>query len=272
MGDVYRARDVRLGREVALKVLPRHLATRPELVGRFSQEARAASALNHPNIIAIHDIGEDDGMPYLAMELVLGRTLRAILRDGPMALPRVVHLGGQAADGLAAAHERGIIHRDVKPENLMVTPEWLVKILDFGLAKLLDPGLATAEVEPADGDSTTRPGGILGTPGYMAPEQARGRPADARSDLFALGCVLYEMSFGVRAFQGHTPLDTLTMILRDEPPLAADGQEIPPELGRVLRRCLDKDPSRRYQSARTLAADLRTVGLAPSAELPARGG
>jgi eukaryotic-like serine/threonine-protein kinase len=181
------------------------------------------------------------------------------LRDGPMALPRVMHVGAQTADGLAAAHERGIIHGDVKPENLMVTPDWRVKILDFGLAKLLDPAVAPADVEPADGDSTTRPGAILGTAGYMAPEQARGQPADARSDIFALGCVLYEMSFGERAFQGQSPLDTLAMILSADPPLAADGREIPPELGQALRRCLDKDPARRYQSAHNLAADLRAL-------------
>lgn len=262
MGEVYRARDTRLGREVALKILPLDLKADPSLVARFSQEARSASALNHPNIITIFDIGEHETIPFLAMELVEGRTLRELLVDGPLSVGRSLQIAVQMAEGLAAAHERGIIHRDIKPENVMVTADWQVKILDFGLAKLS----TTGGVEPTmlqTSDSTTSPGTVLGTAGYMSPEQVRGRPADARSDIFALGCVLYEMALGQRAFHGETPVETMALILHEEPTSARPGHELPAELWRLIRRCLDKDPRGRPQSARALAADLRLLSSSP---------
>jgi eukaryotic-like serine/threonine-protein kinase len=263
MGDVYRARDPRLGREVAIKLLPRELTSDPELIGRFAQEARAASALSHPNIVTIYDIGEHEGAPYLAMELVGGHTLRTLVREGPLSLARVVHIGAQIADGLAAAHERGIVHRDVKPENTMVTADGLVKLLDFGLAKLLDLEQPSEQARDPDADALTRPGALVGTAGYMSPEQVRGRPADARSDLFALGCVLFEMATGRRPFQGETPFETLALILREEPDFGADLGRVPPELERVIGRCLAKEPARRYPLARAVAVELRALTSAP---------
>jgi Tol biopolymer transport system component len=262
MGEVYRARDTRLGRDVAVKVLPEAMSRDPERLARFEQEARAAAALNHPNILALYDIGvtaaSDGQVSYLVSELLEGETLRERLNLGAIPARRAIEWAVQIAAGLAAAHEKGIAHRDLKPENVFVTNDGHVKILDFGLAKLTASGppegghyvpsmLATA----APG---TSPGVVLGTVGYMAPEQVRGLPADSRSDVFAFGATLYEMLTGRRAFQRDTPPETLTAILKEEPPeLSSLQQPIPPAADRIVRRCLEKNPSARFQSTRDLA-------------------
>ncbi|HSS45212.1 MAG TPA: serine/threonine-protein kinase, partial [Thermoanaerobaculia bacterium] len=218
MGEVYRARDTRLGRDVALKVLPQELVTEPEGLIRFAQEARAASALNHPNIITIFEIGQADSSPFLAMELVDGGTLRDLVEVGALPVKKSLELVTQIAEGLAKAHQAGIVHRDLKPENIMVTKDGFVKILDFGLAKLQAPlpgaGTATAELMR---QSMTRAGLVIGTPDYMSPEQASGRPLDFRSDQFAIGLILYEMLTRQRAFHRLTPVQTLSAIIQDEP-------------------------------------------------------
>jgi eukaryotic-like serine/threonine-protein kinase len=256
MGEVYRARDTRLGRDVAIKVLPEALARDAERLRRFETEARAVAALNHPNILSIHDIGTHDGAPYLVSECLEGQSLRQELSGGALPLRRAVEYGTEIAQGLAAAHDKGIIHRDLKPENIFVTRDGRVKILDFGLAKLAisEAGLeegATLEAVP------TSAGVILGTVGYMSPEQVRGDAADARSDIFALGTVLYEMLSGQRAFRRDTSAETMTAILKEDPPeVSASGKPISPALERIIRRCLEKKPLQRFQSARDLAFNL----------------
>ena len=253
MGEVYRARDVRLSREVALKVLHADFAADAERVRRFEQEAKAAGALNHPNILAVYDTGECEGSPYIVTELLEGETLRERLATGGLGVRKAVEYAAQVARGLAAAHERGIVHRDLKPENLFVTRDGIVKVLDFGIAKLGragEEGLGTR----AETLSNTSPGTVLGTLGYMSPEQARGLAAGHRSDVFSLGAVLFEMLTGRRAFKGATPADTLSAILREDPTEAvAAGGELPASLLRVVRRCLEKAPEDRFQSARDLA-------------------
>ncbi len=275
MGEVYRARDTRLGREVALKVLPAEFSENPERRQRFEQEARAASALNHPNIVVVHDVGSEAGVLYQVSELVAGESLRAPLRRGPMRARRAIELAVQIAEGMAAAHAAGIVHRDLKPENLMVTPEGRVKILDFGLAKQAPSrtGAPSASEATATALGGTQPGAVLGTPGYMSPEQVRGEPADARSDIFSFGAVLYEMVAGRHAFTGDSTVETLNAILKEEPPdLPAT---LPGALGQVIRHCLEKDARGRFQSAQDLAFALRTLeresgsGVAP-AEAPAQ--
>ncbi len=259
MGEVYRARDTRLDRAVALKLLPRDIAAGPdgaERVRRFEQEARAAGALDHPNVLAVHDVGRHDGAPYLVCELLEGQTLRQRLIGGPLPPRKAVDLVLQATRGLAAAHDKGIVHRDLKPDNLFVTRDGRVKILDFGLAKLAG---TDAEVSV---DARTEPGRVLGTVGYMAPEQVRGRAADHRADLFALGAILYEMVVGERAFTGETDIDAMTAILKEEPRRLA---EVPPELARVIQHCIEKAPEERFQSARDLAFDLETLSTAAQA-------
>jgi Tol biopolymer transport system component len=265
MGEVYRARDERLGREVAVKVLPAALAGDADRLRRFEQEARAAGQLNHPNVLAVHDVGAQQGRPYLVTELLEGETLRQRLEQGPLAARKLLDLGAQVARGLAAAHERGIVHRDLKPENLFLTRDGRAKILDFGLAKLQAAEAAGNAPTLAPGGSHTEPGAVLGTAGYMAPEQVRGEAVDSRADLFALGAILYEMSSGRRAFRGDSAVETLTAILREDPP------ELPPASGaldRVIRHCLEKRPEERFQSARDLAFQLEALasGSAVSAE------
>jgi serine/threonine protein kinase len=263
MGEVYRARDTRLGRDVAVKVLPASFASDPERLRRFEQEARAVAALNHPNILAIHDIGTHDGAPFLVTELLEGETLRDRLAEGALPVRKAIDIAVQAARGVAAAHEKGIIHRDLKPANIFLTTDGRVKILDFGLAKLTEkqasaPG-ETQEATLAAGGAT-EPGVVLGTVGYMSPEQVRGKPADARSDIFALGTILYEMLSGQRAFQRDTSAETMTAILKEEPPeLAGDGKKIPPALDRVVRHSMEKNPAERFQSARDLAFNLESL-------------
>ncbi|MGA9752525.1 MAG: serine/threonine-protein kinase [Acidobacteriota bacterium] len=220
MGEVYKARDTRLGREVAVRVLPARFAQDWERLRRFEQEARAAAALNHPNILVLHDLGTHDGTPYIVTELLEGESLRQRLNGGPIPPAKAVELGIQIAQGLAAAHEKGIIHRDLKPENLFITKDGRVKILDFGLARLASPageGVVPDSQAPT-AEAPTREGTVLGTPGYMAPEQVRGLAVDHRADIFALGCALYEMLAGRRAFTGETYTDVVASILRDDPP------------------------------------------------------
>ncbi len=261
MGEVYRARDSRLGREVAIKVLPDALRSDPDRLRRFEQEARAASALNHPNVLGVLDVGTDDGVPYVVSELLEGETLRERLRVGGLTRFKAVEYAVQIALGLAAAHEKGITHRDLKPENLFLTRDGRVKILDFGLAKLHE---AAAQ---ADGGSHlptlsqgTEPGAILGTVGYMSPEQVRGFSADHRSDIFSFGAVLYEMLSKRRAFAGESSPEVMTAILREDPPeLASSVRNLSPALGRIVRRCLEKRPEDRFHSAHDLALALEAV-------------
>ncbi len=255
MGEVYRARDPRLGRDVAIKVLPPAFSADPERLRRFEQEAQAAAGLNHPNILAVHDIGTHDGAPYIVSELLEGETLRERLTSGPLLVRKAVEYAVQIAHGLAAAHEKGIVHRDLKPENIFVTADGRVRILDFGLAKLTQAdgtpaGASALPTTPPD----TLPGVVLGTVGYMAPEQVRGLQADHRSDIFAFGAVLYEMLSGSRAFLGETTMDAMTAILKEDPPdLPSAERRIPPALARLVDRCLEKSPAARFQSTRDLA-------------------
>ena len=263
MGEVYRARDTRLGRDVAVKVLPQALAADAERLRRFEQEARAVAALNHPNVLAVYDIGTHDGAPYLVTELLEGETLRERLRGGPLSVRKALDVAIQAGHGISAAHEKGIIHRDLKPANIFLTSDGRVKILDFGLAKLTEkeaqtPGETQGATLTAGG--ATEPGVVLGTVGYMSPEQVRGKPADARSDIFALGTILYEMLSGKRAFEKDSSADTMAAILKEEPPeLSGEGKKIPPAVERVVRHCLEKNPAERFQSARDLAFNLEAL-------------
>jgi serine/threonine-protein kinase len=270
MGEVYRARDTRLGRDLALKFLRADLAESRLQLHRFEREARAASALNHPSIITIYEVGEHDGHPYIAMEYVDGRRLRDVLAEGPLPVDRGLEVAVALADALAVAHEKGIIHRDLKPENVMTTPAGRVKILDFGLAKPVDTGPVVVNSSAA-----TLPGVVIGTAGYMAPEQAKGLPADARSDQFALGTMLYEIFSGRSPFRRATSMETISAILRDtQPPLNEGNPNIPEELAAVVDRCLAKDPLERYGSTADLAHDLRqihkrfTTATQPVAALP----
>ena len=257
MGEVYRARDPRLGREIAIKVLPSESLQDRDRLRRFVAEAKAASALNHPNILTVHDIGEDENGPYMVTELVEGRTLRALMEEGPIPLDRALDLMAQALDGIAKAHEAGIVHRDLKPENLMVTSDGFVKVLDFGLAKLL----RRDETGPAD-QSATATGVIVGTAGYLAPEQLRGAAPDSRSDLFAAGVVFYEAVTGAHPFGRESVADTFSAVLRDDPaPLSARLPAAPPELSSVIGRALAKKPEDRPGSAREMARQLRDVRL-----------
>jgi eukaryotic-like serine/threonine-protein kinase len=256
MGEVYRASDTRLHRSVAIKVLAATALAGPDALRRFEQEARAAAALNHPNILAVYDVGAADGVHYIVSELLDGRTLRQSLEGRALAPRTAIDYAIQIARGLAAAHAVGVVHRDLKPENLFVTHDGRIKILDFGLAKLLPAPTEVSDVTRIRHD--TEPGLLLGTVTYMAPEQVRGQPADARSDVFALGAVLYEMISGRRAFARDTPADTMTAILSEDP-AELTGAPFPPGLGRILRHCLEKLPDQRFQSARDLAFDLEAL-------------
>src|SRR5436305_1311277 len=245
MGEVYRARDSRLGREVALKVLPSDVSADPARRARFEQEARAAAALNHPNIVGVHDVGEHDGVFYIVSELAPGETLAALLEQGPLPVKKVLDLAVQIADGMAAAHAARITHRDLKPLNVIVTPEGRAKILDFGLAK--QAALAASSPDETLTVQQTEPGMILGTVAYMSPEQARGKPADHRSDQFSFGVILYEMAAGRRAFEKPESVQTMAAILSDDPlPIERD---IPTPLRWAIERCLAKDPADRYESS-----------------------
>ena len=258
MGEVYRARDPRLGRDVAIKVLPLDVASDRERLKRFEKEARSASALNHPNIVTIYETGTSDGLPWIAMEHVDGETLRTLVSAGPLPIKKLLNVGVQIAEGLARAHDVGIVHRDLKPENVMVTKDGLVKILDFGLAKLQGPVSGGSDKESQLPTMTgTSPGIVLGTVGYMSPEQASGKQVDFRSDQFSFGSILYEMATGKRAFQKKTAVETLTAILNEEPePIAQINPQTPAPLRWILERCLAKEPDGRYVSSRDLAREL----------------
>ena len=257
MGEVYRARDTRLGRDVAIKVLPESLAKDVERLRRFEQEARTIAALNHPNILAIHDIGTYDGSPFLVSELLEGETLRSKLEAGPLPARRAIDYALGIAHGLAAAHEKGIVHRDLKPENIFITRDGRVKVLDFGLAKLVQP--EERNTPEATLTAATMPGVIMGTVGYMSPEQVRAQATDHRSDIFSFGAVLYEMISGKRAFHGQSGIETMNAIVKEEPPeLTGTGLQVSPALERITRRCLEKSPEHRFQSASDLAFALES--------------
>jgi serine/threonine protein kinase len=261
MGEVYRARDTRLGREVAIKVLPAEVSADAGRLRRFEKEARSASSLNHPNIVTVYDVGNEDSTSYIAMELVEGVTLRQMLTEGPLPLKKLLAVSAQVADGLAKAHAAGIVHRDLKPENVMVTKDGFAKILDFGLAKLARPEGESAEGTQAPTVSGgTEPGIVVGTVAYMSPEQALGKPLDFRSDQFSLGSVLYEMATGRRAFARASGPETMTAIIREEPEaVAALAPKTPAPLRWTIERCLSKEPDERYGSTQDLARDLSTV-------------
>jgi eukaryotic-like serine/threonine-protein kinase len=256
MGEVYRARDTRLGRDVALKVLPQMFAAEPSRLHRFEQEARAVAAINDPNILAVFDIGQHNSSPFLVSELLEGESLRDALDRGALPQRKTIDFGVQIAQGLAAAHEKGIVHRDLKPENVFVTKDGRVKILDFGLAKVAQT--TSRATVASDGttltSSHTAAGEVMGTASYMAPEQVRGQPADPRTDIFAFGTVLYEMLSGRRAFRRDTPAETMTAVLKEDPPELTDAAHpVWPALDRIMRRCLEKNPEQRFQSARDLS-------------------
>jgi Tol biopolymer transport system component len=262
MGEVSRARDTRLGRDVALKILPESFARESDRLIRFEQEARAVAALNHPNILAVFDIGQHNGSPFLVSELLEGETLRTVLDRGALPQRKAIDYGVQIAQGLAAAHEKGIVHRDLKPENIFVTKDGRIKILDFGLAKLaLKPGAERTEPnEITLTSSHTAAGVVMGTASYMAPEQVRGDAVDPRTDIFAFGAVLYEMLSGKRAFRRDTAPETMTAVLKEDPPeLANSGFPVSPALDRIVRRCLEKNPEQRFQSAKDLSFALGSL-------------
>src|SRR5215475_512141 len=272
MGNVYLAEDTRLGRKVALKLLPAAFTKDKERVRRFKQEARAASGLNHPNILTIHEIGEastaEGGAHYIVSEFVEGETLRAMLRGGRLDIGKATAIAEQVASALSVAHEAGIVHRDIKPENVMVRPDGLVKVLDFGLAKLTE-----APTRPADSEASTNlstaPGILMGTVSYMSPEQARGQKVDLRADIFSLGIVIYEMLAGRRPFEGATMSDVIAALLTAEPPsLGRHCAEATAELERIVGKCLAKDRETRYQSAAELIAELKTLPQGSQTERP----
>ena len=250
VGEVYRARDTRLDRKVALKVLAPGVSLDADRLARFSQEARLTALLNHPNVVAVYDVGVHDELPYVVSELLHGATLRHQIERGPMRIRVAVARATEIARGLSAAHEAGIVHRDLKPENIFVTEEGRTKILDFGIAKCRKEALGLVH---QDSSKTTLPGVILGTVGYMSPEQVQGAPIDARSDIFSLGVILHEMITGKAPFHGDSAIETLHAILKDDTPELASGSDCSPELEAVVRHCLEKDPKARFQSARDLA-------------------
>jgi len=270
MGEVWRARDRRIGRDVAVKILPESFSHGDERILRFEQEARAAGGLNHPGLVTIFDVGTTDGSPYIVMELLEGKTLREAIGDpvpSPLPLRKVIDYATQIASALSVAHEKGIIHRDLKPENLFVTSDGRVKILDFGLAKL------AAEATDLDEKRTARhltsAGIAVGTPGYMSPEQARAQPLDHRTDIFSLGSVLYEMTSGRPAFDCFSAIETMHAVLNTEPPsLTALDSNVPPALDAVVRHCMEKSPRERFQSARDLAFQLRMLPENRTTEVP----
>jgi len=264
MGEVYRAHDERLDRDVAIKVLPEVVAQDADRLARFEREARAVAKLTHPNILEVWDFGREDGVTYAVTELLDGQNLRQCIPASGMPWQKVAEMGATIADGLAAAHGKGIVHRDLKPENIFITSDGRVKILDFGLARVLEevaPEAETATLTPAG----TATGTIMGTIGYMAPEQVKGSPADHRSDVFAIGCVLYEMVSGRRPFEGDTTVETMAAILKEEPSqLSSTGAPLPSDLERTIHRCLEKSPDARFQSAADLTFGLRSIGTGPA--------
>src|SRR5215510_3778402 len=260
MGEVYEARDIELGRDVAVKVLPSSFSLDATRLQRFQQEACAAGALNHPNVLIVHDIGAHDGAPYVVSELLEGETLRKRISGTPLGQRRAIDYALQIANGLAAAHEKGIIHRDLKPDNIFITNDGRVKILDFGLAKLtqLDGDQVRTDVPTRRVD--TDPGVVMGTVGYMSPEQLKGRRIDQRSDIFSFGAILYEMLSGRRAFYGESAAETMSAILKEDPPELSDSnRNVSPALERLVNHCLEKNPEARFHSARDVAFALEAL-------------
>src|SRR5215469_947495 len=276
MGEVYQARDTRLDRSVAVKILPAHLSEKPEFAERFEREARTISSLNHPNICHLHDVGEQGGVRYLVMELLEGETLADRLRRGRLPLDQMLRYGAEIAEGLEVAHRRGVVHRDLKPGNVMLTKTG-AKLMDFGLAKGMSAAKPvsvelTATMTSSYATPLTQQGTIVGTFQYMAPEQVEGKEADARSDIFSLGAVLYEMISGKRAFEGKTLVSVAAAILEKEPePIRSVQTLTPPSLERVIKRCLAKDPDARWQSAADLASELKWIGEARAEDGSASG-
>ena len=270
MGEVYRARDTRLGREVAIKVLPEAFARDADRLQRFEHEARVLSTISHPNILAIHDVGAQEQVHYLVSELLEGQTLRDRMNTGPLSQRRVGDYALEMARGLAAAHDKGIVHRDFKPDNVFITKDGRVKILDFGLAKQTFGADSSGHTATVAGPDPTQPGTVMGTVGYMSPEQVRGRPLDARSDIFSFGAILYEMLSGKRAFKGDSSVETMNAILKEDPAELSDtGLNVTPGLDRIVRHCLEKEPAMRFQSARDLAFDLESLSSLSSTTKPA---
>jgi hypothetical protein len=268
MGEVYAAEDLKLKRKVALKTLPPEMAANKERRRRFEREAQAVAALNHPGIVTIYSVEQDAGTAFLTMELVEGKTLAEAVPPGGMPADEFLPIAIQVADAVQAAHERGILHRDLKPGNVMLTADGRIKVLDFGLAKLTD----TDPRADLHGSMTTSAGQIVGTVSYMAPEQAEGKPIDHRADIFGLGVLLYELAAGVRPFQGETNLTILAGLMRDDPrPIAELRQDLPPAVGAIIQKCLEKDPAKRFQSAGDLRAKLEDVreGQRPRLRRPA---
>ncbi|HVE66124.1 MAG TPA: protein kinase, partial [Thermoanaerobaculia bacterium] len=266
MGEVYRGRDRKLDRDVAIKVLPESVAADPDTLARFEREAKAVAALSHPNILSIFDFGRHEGISYAVTELLEGETLREKILAGPIQEKQAMDYALQTARGLSAAHERGVVHRDLKPENLFVTGNGHVKILDFGLAKKVGKIAPGEETTAPTVSGHTEPGTVMGTVGYMSPEQVRGYPVDHRSDIFSFGALLYELLSGKRAFQRHTAADTMSAILKEEPPALAPG--LPSGLAAIVARCLEKSPDERFQSARDLALDMKALERASEASVP----
>src|ERR1700687_1047488 len=265
MGEVYRARDTRLDRTVAIKILPAHLSDDPEAKQRFDREARTISSLNHPNICTLHDVGHQDGIDYLVMEYLEGETLADRLRKGPLPVEQVLKYGIEVCEGLEKAHLSGVVHRDLKPGNIMLTKTG-AKLMDFGLAKVsvaspaATSGLTATLTQPMRSHPLTAQGTVVGTFQYMAPEQVEGKEADARSDIFALGAVLYEMATGKRAFEGKTPASAMAAVLEREPaPISSVQPTTPPALERLVKTCLDKDPDERWQTAHDVKLQLRQI-------------
>src|SRR5437016_4824675 len=260
MGELYRARDTQLGRDVAVKVLPSTYSVDEQRLSRFEQEASAASALNHPNILIVHDIGSHDGSPYVVSEILEGETLGKRIGGGPLAQRRAIGYALEIANGLAAAHEKGIVHRDLKPDNIFITKDGRVKILDFGIAKLTQAEGSQSQTDIPTRRVDTGPGIVMGTVGYMSPEQVRGQKVDHRSDIFSFGAILYEMLSGRRAFHGESAADTMSAILKEDPPDLSDtNQNISAALERLVNHCLEKNPESRFHSASDLAFSLETA-------------
>src|SRR5262245_21156254 len=266
MGEVYLAQDTKLDRQVALKILPAELAGNQDRMRRFTQEAKAAAALNHPNIAHIYEVDQSDGTSFIAMEFIDGVTLRQMIHQRQTDLAKLLRYLQHAAEGLAKAHAAGIVHRDLKPDNIMVTREGHAKILDFGLAKLLEPvkgsGSGSSEIATAILPQQSTPGTVMGTVGYMSPEQAQGRTneIDHRSDIFSFGCILYEAITRRKAFEGKDAIDSLNKIIREQPkPIADFKADVPYDLQRIVRRCLAKDPEERYQTIKDVAIELKEV-------------
>jgi serine/threonine protein kinase len=272
MGEVWRARDTRLNREVAIKVLPASFANDTDRLRRFEQEARATSALNHPNILTVYDIGDHEGTPYIVAELLEGEELRDQLNEGALPVRRSIEYAQQIAAGLAAAHEKSIVHRDLKPESLFVTTDGRIKILDFGLAKLRPPQPGVVDNGAPTQKRLTDPGVVMGTVCYMSPEQVRGQETDHRSDIFAFGVILYEMLSGQRAFRGASAIEVMNAILKDEPPeLGETNAKVSPQLEKLVRRCLEKQPERRFQTAYDLGFALEALSTPSGSRLETAG-